>query len=111
MMSTHKRLVLLVALCALLVTAAGFLVATQYAAWALHYQRQLGLPLAAYVAAAVLAVVAGTVAARRFGRPGLFPLDFWTFPGFRPSFFALGRVPLDVEFGDGAFPRCSVGVV
>jgi hypothetical protein len=24
---------------------------------------------------------------------------------------ASGRVPLDVEFGDGASPRCSVGVV
>jgi hypothetical protein len=24
---------------------------------------------------------------------------------------AVGRVPLDVEFGDGASPRCSVGVV
>jgi type IV secretion system protein VirD4 len=43
-MTSRKRLVLLGALAAALVTAAGSVAATQYAASALHYQRQLGRP-------------------------------------------------------------------
>ena len=45
-MSTRKKLVLLLALAAVVITGAGFIAATQYAASALHYQRQLGSPLA-----------------------------------------------------------------
>ncbi len=45
-MTNRKKLVLVAALASLLVTAVGSVAATQYAASALHYQRQLGAPIA-----------------------------------------------------------------
>jgi type IV secretion system protein VirD4 len=45
-MSTRKKLVLLLAFAAIVITGIGFTAATQYAARALNYQRQLGAPLA-----------------------------------------------------------------
>ena len=53
-MSTRKKLVLLLALAAVVITGAGFIAATQYAASALHYQRQLGSPLATIAGAPAL---------------------------------------------------------
>ena len=84
-MSTRKKLVLLLALAAVVITGAGFIAATQYAASALHYQRQLGSPL-------------GTIAGLRLYAPWSWLEWDSDFAGYAPAIFstasAIGWVSL-----------------